>query len=169
MPETLNARVLVVQHMPGDFTDRFAERLDSICELDVSEAERAGTVGPAEAIIAQGGSHLLPREDDGVEISYRLTDDEPVHNVRPAADVTFEAGAAVCTEPLVGVVLSGMGYDGAVGAEHLAEAGGTVLAQEPAEASIAGMPKHTIETGVVDGVFPTSEMTDEIVDIVADE
>lgn len=169
LPETLNARVLVVQHMPGDFTDRFAERLDSICELDVSEAERAGTVGPGEAIIAQGGSHLVPREDDGFEISYRLTDDEPVHNVRPAADVTFEAAAAVCTEPLVGVVLSGMGYDGAAGAEHIAEAGGTILAQEPAEASIAAMPEHTIETGVVDGVFPTGEMTDEIVDIVADE
>ncbi|SDJ30046.1 two-component system, chemotaxis family, response regulator CheB [Halovenus aranensis] len=169
LPGTLNARVLVVQHMPTDFTDRFADRLDSVCELDVREAERAGRVGPGEAIIAKGGSHLVPREDDGVEISYRLTDDEPVHNVRPAADVTFEAGAAVCTEPLVAVVLSGMGYDGAAGAEHVAEAGGTVLAQEPSEASIGAMPEHTIETGVVDGVFRTSKMTDEIVSAVTDE
>jgi two-component system chemotaxis response regulator CheB len=168
LPETLDARVFVVQHMPENFTDRFAERLNTLSELDVREASPGEPVGPGEAVVGRGGYHLELRDDDGTTTTYDLTEEAPVHNVRPAADVTFESAAEVCTNPLVGVVLSGMGYDGAVGVEHVAAAGGTVIAQEPESASIGAMPEHAIETGVVDEVLLPRQIGDEIVERLVD-
>lgn len=169
LPATLECRVLVVQHMPGNFTGRFAKRLNTVSELTVQEAEMSGTVEPGEIVVAKGGYHLVATEDDGRRLHYELTEDEPVHNVRPAADLTFESAAAVATTPLVGVVLTGMGRDGSVGIEHVAEAGGTVIVQEPENASISAMPDRAIETGVADHVLPTREIPQQIVDAVVDD
>lgn len=166
LPESLEARVLVVQHMPGNFTGRFAQRLNTMSELDVREAKSTGTVGPGEAVIAKGGYHLEATDDDGTTISYTLTEDDPVHNVRPAADVTFKSVASVGTAPLVGVVLSGMGYDGTAGVEQIVESGGTVIAQDPATANIDAMPENAIETGGVGEVLPTRKMPEAIIDAV---
>lgn len=169
LPRALEARVFVVQHMPENFTDRFATRLDSVSEYDVREAEPVGRVGPGEVVVARGGHHLCLREDDGQTIAHELTTDEPIHNVRPAADVTFESATDVSHTPLVGVVLSGMGRDGAAGVERIGEAGGTVIAQEPATASIAAMPEKAIETGVVDEVLPPRKIGDAVVTAVTQQ
>ena len=168
LPPTLDCRVLVVQHMPENFTGRFATRLDALSDLAVFEASSSGTVGPNEAVVARGDHHLEVRGDDGTEIQFALTGDEPVHSVRPAADITFESVATVCTPPLVGIVLSGMGADGATGVEQLSNAGGTVIAQEPESASISAMPQRAIETGAVDDVLPVSEMPEAIIDAVTE-
>lgn len=168
LPESLEARVLVVQHMPGNFTGRFAQRLNTMSELDVREAESTGTVDPGEAVIAKGGYHLEATDDDGTTLTYTLTEDDPVHNVRPAADVTFESVANVGTAPLVGVVLSGMGYDGTAGAEQIFESGGAVIVQDPATASIDGMPENAIQTGSVDEVLPPRKIADAVIDAVVE-
>jgi two-component system chemotaxis response regulator CheB len=149
--------------MPEQFTDRFASRLDDVSPFAVREAPDGGRVGPNEAIVARGGRHLEIDRDLGDELVVSLTDEPPVHSVRPAADVTLESGAKTVPGPLVGVVLSGMGYDGAAGAEWIADAGGTVIVQDPETASIASMPENAIETGVVDGVYPTAELPAEII------
>ena len=161
-------RVLVVQHMPENFTGRFAERLNTLCELDVREAEPQGTVSPGEVVIAKGGHHLDVLEDDGTTLQYDLTREEPVHSVRPAADITFESAARVCSTPLVAVVLSGMGSDGTAGAEEIAAVGGTVIAQDPDTARIGAMPARAIEAGVVDAVVPTRKIVETVLDAVTE-
>ncbi|MFC7072561.1 chemotaxis-specific protein-glutamate methyltransferase CheB [Halovenus rubra] len=168
LPETFDARVFVIQHMPDEFTARFAQRLDTLSELAVQEATHRGSVKPGEAVVSKGGYHLVPRNDNGTAISYDLTQSEPVHNVRPAADVTLESAAAVCQHPLVVVVLTGMGSDGAVGVEHVADAGGTVIVQKPATASIATMPEHAIETGCVDDICPPQAIPERIIETLRD-
>lgn len=164
LPRTLGCRVLVVQHLPKTFTGRFAERLDTRSGLSVREASAIGTVGPNEAVVARGGNHLEVTADDGERLEFVLTDDEPIHSVRPAADVTFHSAATTETAPLVGVVLSGMGADGAVGAEWVAAADGTVIVQDPETASFPVMPENTIETGVVDEILPPEEIPDAIIE-----
>jgi two-component system chemotaxis response regulator CheB len=158
LPATAGIRVVIVQHMPEQFTDRFANRLDDDSAFDVREAEDGGRVGPNEAIVARGDHHLEIDRDLGSELSLSLTDDPPVHSVRPAADLTLKSGAKTVSGPLIGVVLSGMGYDGATGVEWIADAGGTVLVQDPETASIGSMPKNAIETGVVDSTHPATDL-----------
>ncbi|MXR50926.1 chemotaxis-specific protein-glutamate methyltransferase CheB [Halovenus sp. WSH3] len=164
LPGTVGLRTIIVQHMPEQFTDRFAARLDKIAALDVREATDGDRVGPNEAVVARGGHHLELDRDLGDRLLVSLTDDPPVHSVRPAADVTLESGANAVDGRLVGVVLSGMGRDGAAGAERIADAGGTVLAQKPETASIGSMPEHAIETGAVDGVHPPEKLPEAILD-----
>ena len=164
LPQTLGCRVLVVQHLPRTFTGRFAERLNTRSELTVREASATGAVGPNEAVVARGGKHLEVTADDGENLQFVLTDDEPIHSVRPAADVTFHSTATTAESPLVGVVLSGMGADGAVGVEWVAAEGGTVIVQDPETASFPVMPENAIETGVVDETLPPEEIPDAIVE-----
>jgi two-component system chemotaxis response regulator CheB len=167
LPANTGIRVVIVQHMPAQFTDRFANRLNDSSAYEVYEPSDGDRVGPNEVVIAPGGFHLEIARDLGSDLVVSLTEDPPVHSVRPAADVTLESGAKTASGPLVGVVLSGMGNDGAVGAEWIADAGGTVLAQDPETASIGSMPEHAIETGVVDEIHHTAELPEAILDVLA--
>lgn len=164
LPATADLRVVIVQHMPEQFTDRFADRLDEVSALDVREASNGDRVGPNEAVIARGGHHLEIDRELGEDLTVSLTDDDPVHSVRPAADVTLQSAVDTVSGPVVAVVLSGMGYDGAVGIKTLADAGATVLVQDPDTASIASMPENATETGAVDGSYPTEELPEAIID-----
>lgn len=166
LPATVGLRVLIVQHMPEQFTGRFAGRLDEISEFAVSEATEGGRVGPNEAVVARGGRHLEIEADTDQKLELTLTKHPPVHSVRPAADVTFESVANTATGPLVGVVLSGMGRDGATGVEHIAAAGGTVIVQSPESSSISSMPDCAIETGVVDEIAPTEKIPQLLLEYV---
>lgn len=166
LPSTVGLRVLIVQHMPEQFTGRFASRLNEISSFDVREGSDTDRVGPNEAVIARGNTHLEVDRDLGGDLVLSSTDAPPVHSVRPAADITLETAARAVSGPLVAVVLSGMGRDGSAGVERVAEAGGSVLTQSPESASISSMPDNAIESGVVDAVVPTAEIPETILDML---
>jgi len=164
LPLAADLRVLVVQHMPGGFTGRFAERLDARSEYAVREAEDGARIGGGEALIAAGDYHMEVTDYRAGTVRVGLTQDPPVNNVRPAVDVTMETAAATVTGPLVGVILTGMGEDGAAGIEAIHDAGGTTIAQDEATSAVFGMPKRAIETGCVDGVAPVDDVSAAILD-----
>jgi two-component system chemotaxis response regulator CheB len=150
LPIEADARVLVVQHMPDGFTARFAERLDSASDYSVREATNGARIGGGEALLAKGGSHMRVRNDAGGRLRVSLTDDPPEHNVRPAVDVTMKSAAETVTGPLTGVILTGMGRDGAAGTEAIKGAGGRTVAQDESSSAVYGMPRRATETGAVD-------------------
>jgi two-component system chemotaxis response regulator CheB len=157
-------RVLVVQHMPAGFTGRFAERLNARSEYEVREAEDSARIAGGEALIAAGDYHMEVTSYRRGRLRVELTQDPPVHNVRPAVDVTMRTAAETITDPLVGVILTGMGEDGAAGVQAVHDAGGYVVAQDEATSAVFGMPKRAIETGCVDGVAPVNDVAAAILD-----
>ena len=166
LPGTAGLRVLVVQHMLRQFTGRFAERLDERCDLAVRESAPNDRLGPDEAVVAKGEYHTEVADGSGEVLELALTGEPPVHSVRPAADVTLGSVADAVSGPLLAVVLSGMGRDGAAGLERIAEAGGTTIVQDPDEARIASMPERAIETGAVDHVVPAADIPECILTAV---
>jgi len=164
LPLAADLRVLVVQHMPSGFTGRFAERLDARSEYAVREVEDGARVGGGEALVAAGDYHMEVTDYRAGTLRAGLTRDPPVNNVRPAVDVTMETAAATVSDPLVGVILTGIGEDGAAGIEALHRAGGTTIAQDEATSAVFGMPERAIETGCVDGVAPVDDVTAAILD-----
>jgi two-component system chemotaxis response regulator CheB len=169
LPLEANLRVFVVQHMPDGFTGRFADRLDAASQYEVREARDGDRVSDGEIVVAAGGSHLRISGYARGRARVKLTDDPPVHGVRPAADVTMQSAAEKIDDPLVGVVLTGMGGDGAAGAEAIGRAGGHVIAQDENTCAVFGMPKRAIETGYVDDVRPIGEIPDAILDSIERE
>ncbi|WP_255170012.1 chemotaxis-specific protein-glutamate methyltransferase CheB [Natrononativus amylolyticus] len=164
LPAALDATVLVVQHMPAGFTGRFASRLDEISEYDVREARDGDRIDAGEALVAPGGYHLEVAASVGGRVRVRLDDGERRHGVRPAIDVTMQTAAERVSGPLCGVVLSGMGRDGAAGIEAIAAADGVTVAQDEATSPVFGIPAKAIETGCVDAVVPAERLADELVD-----
>ncbi|WP_135362728.1 chemotaxis-specific protein-glutamate methyltransferase CheB [Halosimplex halophilum] len=164
LPLAADLRVLVVQHMPSGFTGRFAERLDARSEYDVREAEDGARIGGGEALIAAGDYHMEVTGYRRGRLRIGLTQDPPVNNVRPAVDVTMETAAERVTDPLAGVILTGMGEDGAAGIRAIHEAGGYTVAQDEATSAVFGMPKRAIETGCVDGVAPVNDVAAAVLD-----
>ncbi|WP_306057591.1 chemotaxis-specific protein-glutamate methyltransferase CheB [Natronococcus wangiae] len=169
LPVELDAKVLVVQHMPAGFTDRFAARLDSRSEYDVREAEDGNRLRPGEAAVAPGDRHLEIAANVGGRLRLRLDDGEPRHGVRPAIDVTMESAAERIDDPLCGVVLTGMGRDGAAGIEAVSAAGGHTVAQDEATSPVFGIPGRAIRTGRVDDVVPADRLVDTLVDVFSVE
>ncbi|QPV62191.1 chemotaxis-specific protein-glutamate methyltransferase CheB [Halosimplex litoreum] len=164
LPLAADLRVLVVQHMPSGFTGRFAERLDARSEYSVREAEDGDRIGGGEALIAAGDYHMEVTGYRRGRLRVGLTQDPPVNNVRPAVDVTMQTAAERITSPLAGVILTGMGEDGARGVRAIHEAGGYTVAQDEATSAVFGMPKRAIETGCVDGVAPVNDVAAAILD-----
>lgn len=150
----LPAAVLLVQHIATGFTRALAERLDSRSALPVKEAQPGDELLAGRCLLAPGGFHLtLDRQGKIV-----LTQQPPVHGVRPAIDVTMGAVAAWYGHSALGVVLTGMGSDGTLGAVMISQAGGQVLAEAEATAVVWGMPRCVIEAGVADSIVPLPEM-----------
>ncbi|TYL37700.1 chemotaxis response regulator protein-glutamate methylesterase [Natronococcus pandeyae] len=169
LPIELGAKLVVVQHMPAGFTDRFAARLDSRSEYDVREAGDGDRLRPGEAVIAPGDHHLEVAATVGGRLRLCLDDGEPRHGVRPAIDVTMESAAERVDDPLCGVVLTGMGRDGAAGIEAISAAGGHTVAQDEATSPVFGIPGQAIRTGHVDDVVPADGIADALVDVFSVE
>lgn len=162
LPADLPAAVLVVQHMPAGFTNSFAQRLNQRSPLHVEEAQDGQAVTVGSAYVAPGGIHMLVEEECG-RPAICLQDTPPVHSVRPSVDVTMASVASLNGARTMGVVLTGMGCDGAEGLARIKAAGGLTLAQDEESSTIFGMPKAAIERGVVDGVLPLSKIPRAIV------
>ncbi|MGH2470172.1 MAG: protein-glutamate methylesterase/protein-glutamine glutaminase, partial [Chloroflexota bacterium] len=159
LPANLPAAVLVVQHMPAGFTRALAQRLNDISPMAVREAVAGDALQPGVVLVAPGDFHMavLPGGRIG------LNQSAPVHNVRPAVDVLFASIAQVCGRDGVGVVLTGMGSDGAEGATAIKRSGGRVIAQDEATSVVFGMPRAVVEAHASDVVAPLPRVADEIV------
>lgn len=155
--------VLITQHMPERFTAAFARRLDRECPMRVFEAAHGQRIEPGAAYIAPGQRHLeLVR--DGTHFACRLTDDPPVSGHRPSVDVLFRSAARLAGPRTIGVILTGMGKDGAEGMLELRNAQAITLGQDEATSLVYGMPRVAFERGAVMRQFPLNEMADAILD-----
>ncbi|MFW5698125.1 MAG: protein-glutamate methylesterase/protein-glutamine glutaminase, partial [Fimbriimonadaceae bacterium] len=137
LPKGFSAPVLIVQHMPAGFTESFAKRLDQIGTVPCKQASEGDRLTPGLALLAPGGRHMQINDKGAIE----LNDDPSVHGVRPAADKLFVTAAKQYGKRIVGLVLTGMGRDGAAGAKAVADSGGVVYGEAESTCTIYGMPK----------------------------
>jgi len=149
--------ILITQHMPEGFTKSFAARLDTLSRMRVKEAEDGERVLPGHAYIAPGHSHLLVQRS-GARYLVRLSQSEPVNRHRPSVDVLFRSVAEHAGANAIGVILTGMGKDGAQGMLDMHLAGAYTLAQDEASCVVFGMPKEAIAIGAVDEVASIEDM-----------
>jgi two-component system, chemotaxis family, protein-glutamate methylesterase/glutaminase len=149
-----------VQHMPPIFTRMLAERLAKHSAIPVEEGSAGVVLSAGHAWIAPGNFHMTVRA--GLKWSLGLNQDAPQHSCRPAVDVLFRSLAAVCHASVLGVVMTGMGSDGVLGAQSIREAGGEVIIQDEPSAVVWGMPGLVYAAGQADGVFPLDQLAAEI-------
>jgi len=154
--------VLITQHMPAGFTRSFARRLDSQCALTVSEAVHGERALPGHAYLAPGGTQHLRLTRSGAHYVIELADGDPVNGHRPSVDVLFHSAANAAGKNAIGVVLTGMGKDGARGLLAMKQAGAQTLAQDEASCVVFGMPREAIALGAADEVVPLARMSERI-------
>jgi two-component system chemotaxis response regulator CheB len=145
--------ILITQHMPEGFTSSFAKRLDSLCKITVLEAAGNERVLPGHAYIAPGHSHLMLVRS-GANYMTKIEQGEPVNRHRPSVDVLFRSAAQAAGKNAVGVILTGMGKDGAAGMLDMKEAGAYNFAQDEASCVVFGMPREAIALGAAHEVAP---------------
>jgi two-component system chemotaxis response regulator CheB len=162
LPADFPAPIVIVQHLPANFTPFLARRLDAAGPLSVHEAATGDRLVPGEAWIAPGDRHLeVHATSAGLEL--RTTDGPLVNSCRPAADVLFNSASAACGASTLAVVLTGMGQDGLAGCRAIRKAGGQVIAQDRETSVVWGMPGQVTGAGLADAVLPVSEIGAEIV------
>jgi len=166
LPADLPVPVVVVQHMPPLFTRLLAERLNSQSSLTVQEAEAGAKLEPGHVWIARGDYHMAVVRK-GATVVLSLNQDPPENSCRPAVDVLFRSVAQTYGANALGVVMTGMGSDGARGAEHMREAGGEVLVQDEASSVVWGMPGAVVSAGAADKICPLVEISQEVIRRVA--
>ncbi|EWH01277.1 protein-glutamate methylesterase/protein-glutamine glutaminase [Halomonas sp. BC04] len=158
--------ILITQHMPGGFTRSFAERLDRLCQISVKEASDGERVLPGHAYIAPGDSHLkLARS--GANYVARLDDGPPVNRHRPSVDVLFHSASVQAGRNAIGVILTGMGKDGAAGLLEMRQAGSATLAQDEASCVVFGMPREAIALGGAAEVLGLDDIPERLMALVA--
>lgn len=165
LPPNLGAAVMVVQHMPGSFTGSFAERLDGISALPVVEAQEGQVIASDCVYLAPGDFHLrLQPAGVGRKAVVRLSpeDDEDLMVV-PSVDVTLDSALTIYGSSMVGVVLTGLGSDGAKAMKRLHDLGGVTIAESEDTAVIYGMPKAVVEAGAASYILPAHKIAEEIV------
>jgi two-component system chemotaxis response regulator CheB len=153
--------ILVVQHMPAHFTTKFAERLNELCQIRVKEAEDGDSVAPGCCLLAPGNFHMVMRRS-GARYYVNVKTGPLVCHQRPAVDVLFNSVAAYGGNNAIGVIMTGMGKDGASGMLKMRQAGAHTIAQDEKSCVVFGMPKEAIEMGGVEEVVPLHEITNTI-------
>lgn len=149
--------VVIVQHMPEKFTKSFAERLDSLCQVTVKEAENGDTVIPGRVLIAPGNKHMLLKRS-GARYYVETKDGPLVSRHRPSVDVLFRSTARYAGRNGIGVIMTGMGDDGAKGLLEMNEVGAATIAQDEKSCVVFGMPKVAIDIGAADRVVPLNNI-----------
>jgi len=162
IPKGFLAPVVIVQHMPKNFTAFLADRLDSHCALTVREAEQGSVLTPGSAWIAPGDFHIKVRRIGGQ--IHLVTDDGPlVNSCRPSVDVLFHSVARCFNSSTLAVVLTGMGQDGLEGCRSIASVGGRIVVQDQSTSVVWGMPGHVANQGLAEAVLPCCDIGAEIV------
>jgi len=157
--------IVIVQHMPANFTTAFAERLNNLCQIEVKEAKDGDSVINGRALIAPGNFHMLIRRS-GAKYYVNVKDGPLVHHQRPAVDVLFTSIAQYVGRNAIGVILTGMGADGAKGLFAMKGSGAKTIAQDEASCVVFGMPKEAIKLGAADKIVSLDRITQEIVSLV---
>ena len=165
LPGNLPCGVVVVQHMPAGFTKSLAERLNSISEIGVKEAENDEIIRPGQVYIAPGNFHLRIAPVPGGERKIVLSQEPPVGNHRPAVNVMFDS-AAQFGRDLVSVIMTGMGADGCEGMKKIKASGGYSIAQDEGSCVVYGMPKAVVDAGLADEIRPLNKIAEAIVEAV---
>ena len=154
--------ILITQHMPAGFTRSFVQRLNSLCSLTVHEAEHGQRVLPGNVYLAPGGIAHMKIGRSGANYVIELEASEPVNRHRPSVDVLFHSAARVVGRNAVGVILTGMGKDGAQGMLAMKQAGAVTMAQNEASCVVFGMPREALHIGAADLEVPLSEISETI-------
>jgi two-component system chemotaxis response regulator CheB len=153
--------IVIAQHMPEAFTKSFAARLDSLCKITVKEAEGNERILPGHAYIAPGHSHLLLKRS-GANYMTELSQSPPVNHHRPSVEVLFRSVAQNAGKNVIGVMLTGMGKDGAIGMLEMRQAGAYNFAQDEATCVVYGMPREAVAVGAVDDIVPIQDMAQRV-------
>lgn len=157
--------ILVVQHMPPKFTTTFAERLNDLCAVTVKEAKDSDSVAAGTVLIAPGNYHMLLRRS-GARYYVEVKTGPMVHHQRPAVDILFKSVAKYAGANAIGVILTGMGSDGAEGLLAMKNVGAVTIAQDEQTCVVFGMPKEAIKMGAVDKILPIQQIASEVIRMV---
>ncbi|MEN6331176.1 MAG: chemotaxis response regulator protein-glutamate methylesterase [Smithella sp.] len=157
--------IIIVQHMPANFTKAFASRLNDICQISVKEAEDNDSVIPGTALVAPGNFHMILRRS-GARYYVEIKTGPMVHHQRPAVDVLFKSTAQYAGANAIGVILTGMGADGAAGLLEMKKKGAGTIAQDEKSCIVFGMPKEAIKLGAADKVVSLEMIPSEIIKMV---
>ena len=155
--------VVITQHMPPGFTRNYAARLDGLCKIGVKEASDGERILPGHAYIAPGGLHLSV-ERSGANYIARVQDGEPVNRHKPSVEVLFKSAARVAGPNAIGIMLTGMGADGAKAMREMRDAGAYCVAQDEASCVVFGMPREAIAAGAVQEVLPLNKIAQHVLD-----
>jgi two-component system chemotaxis response regulator CheB len=153
--------IVIVQHMPEKFTAAFAARLNGLCQITVKEAENNDRVVPGRALIAPGGRHMLLKRS-GAQYFVEVIDGPLVNRHRPSVDVLFRSVARSAGANALGVIMTGMGDDGAAGLLEMRNVGARTVAQDEESCVVFGMPREAIKRGGVERTLPLSSVAAEI-------
>ena len=157
--------IIIVQHMPANFTKAFAARLNDLCQISVKEAEDNDSVIPGTALVAPGNFHMILRRS-GARYYVEVKTGPMVHHQRPAVDVLFKSTAQYAGANAIGVILTGMGADGAEGLLEMKKKGAGTIAQDEKSCVVFGMPKEAIKLGAADKVVSLEMIPSEIIKMV---
>lgn len=157
--------IIIVQHMPANFTKAFASRLNDLCQISVKEAEDNDSVLPGTALVAPGNFHMILRRS-GARYYVEIKTGPMVHHQRPAVDVLFKSTAQYAGANAIGVILTGMGADGAAGLLEMKKKGASTIAQDEKSCIVFGMPKEAIKLGAADKIVSLEMIPSEIIKMV---
>jgi two-component system chemotaxis response regulator CheB len=156
--------IVIVQHMPEKFTEAFANRLNSICQIEVREAKSGDRVVPGLALIAPGGKHMLLKRS-GAQYHVDVVDGPLVNRHRPSVDVLFRSAAKCAGANALGVIMTGMGDDGARGLREMRDAGAHTIAQDEASCVVYGMPKEAVKLDAACRIMPLGDIPHAIMSV----
>lgn len=155
--------IVVVQHMPEKFTAAFAERLNGLSAIEVREARHGDRVVPGRALIAPGGRHMTLKRS-GAQYHVEVIDGPPINRHKPSVDVLFRSVARAAGRNALGIIMTGMGDDGARGLKEMCDAGAATLGQDEASCVVYGMPKEAVKLGAVERALPLTQIAGAIVE-----